>query len=177
MRVVKVRPGFGVVASAAVGMSVFFALAGCGSTNNAATTTASTTANGASSPVKAATYNVKLTHIAGASGASDAAGVAVLTIKSPGDELCWSISPVKGFTVSSGTGPPTFATIQPTSAGTPRIPGVPLGSPRGPKGPAYTPSGCAHKPVVFLKALEAHPQTYYLSIFNTKSGEAVHGQV
>ena len=189
MRAFKVRPGVGVVAAAAMSTSCLFAVAGCGTTNKAATTTAATsgaapntTASGASTPVKAATYNINLTHVAGASGSPNAAGVVVLSVKSPGDELCWNISPIKGFTVSSGTTgtsgapPPTFATIQPTSAGTPATPGVPLGNP-GPSGIAYKPVGCVHKPSVFLERLEAHPQTFYLGIFNTHSGEAVHGQI
>jgi len=157
---------------AVLSMSLLLATAGCGSSSKSATTTASpaTTTPATSASVKAATYNVSLAHVAGSSGAANAAGVVLLSVKSPGGELCWSISPVKSFTVSSSTTTPTIVTIQPTPDGTPSTPGVPLGA-------AYKSSACIHVPSVFLGRLEAHPQMFYLSIYNTGTGDAVRGQV
>jgi hypothetical protein len=177
MRAFSARSGVAVVGCAAMSVSLLLTLVGCGSTNKTATTAATTsvatpttTASGASSSLKTTSYNVSLTHITGASGASGTYGVAVLSVKSPADELCWSISPIKNFKVSTSTTTPTIVTIQPSPAGTPSTPGVPLGS-------AYKPSDCIHAPTAFLRLLEAHPQTFYLAIFNTHSGEAVHGQI
>jgi hypothetical protein len=177
MRVFKARPGSAVLAPATAIISLLLVLAGCGSTKEAATTAApasagppTTTAGGTSSSVKAATYNVNLTHIAASSGAPNSSGVVVLTVRSPSDELCWNISPVRNFKVTATTTMPTIATIQPTPAGTPATPGVPLGF-------SYKPSDCTHAPGVFLGRLEAHPQMFYVGIFNTHSGDAVHGQV
>lgn len=152
---------------------LLLALAGCGSSSKSTTATSS---GGATSPttgaasVKATTYNISLTHVAGASGATGASGVVVLSVKSPGDQLCWSISPVKSFTVSTSTTMPTIVTIQPTPAGTPSTPGVPLG-------PAYKSSACIHAPAAFLGRLEANPKGFYLSVYNTGTGDAVRGQV
>jgi hypothetical protein len=156
----------------AVGVSLLLALTGCGSSSKSATTTAApaTTAGTTSSAVKAATYNVNLTHVSGAGGAANASGVVVLSVKPSSDELCWSISPIKSFTVTTGTAKPTIVTVQPTPSGTPSTPGIPLGT-------AYKASGCTHVPPAFLSRFEAHPQTFYLSIYNTESGDAVRGQV
>ena len=149
-------------------MSLALALAGCGSTNNAATTTTSSPA-GAAQTTKATAYNVNLTHVAGSSGGADASGLVILRVKAP-DELCWSISPVRNFTVSTSKTQATIVTIQPTPSGTPSTPGVPLGF-------SYTPAGCVHVPPAFIGRLKAHPQMFYLSIYNTQSGDAVRGQV
>src|SRR5271157_1055671 len=101
------------------------ALAGCGSTSKSATTTAATSATtpttAASQSVRAVTYNVNLGHVAGSSGAASASGLAILTVKPPG-ELCWSISPVKNFSVSTSKTQATIVTIQPTPSGTPSTP-------------------------------------------------------
>ncbi len=78
--------------------------------------------------------------------------------------------PIKSFTVTTGTAKPTIVTIQSTPSGTPSTPGIPLGT-------ACKASGCAHVPPAFLERFEAHPQTFYLSIYNTESGDAVRGQV
>jgi hypothetical protein len=177
MSPVRALRGVVVVTCAAMSVSLLPALAGCGSTKKAATTTAAssvaaptTATSGTPQPVKAATYNINLTHVTGASGAPSASGLVVLSVRSPSDELCWSISPVKNFTVSSSTATPTIVTIQPTPFGTPASLGIPLG-------PAYKSSGCVHPPSVFLGRLEANPQIFYLSIYNTQSGEAVRGQI
>jgi hypothetical protein len=170
MRTLRGLWGVGVV----TGMSLLLALVGCGSSSKTTSTTAAspvaatpTTAGGS---VKPATYNINLAHVAGSSGAADAAGVVVLSVKSSSGELCWSISPVKSFPVSTSTTTPTIVTIQPTANGTPSTPGIPLG-------PAYKSSACIHAPSVFLGRLEAHPQTFYLSIYNTATGDAVRGQI
>src|SRR5271170_6677116 len=104
---------------AVIGSSLLLALAGCGGSSKSATTTATSstaaTSSASSGPaVKAATYNVNLTHVAGSSGASTASGVAVLNVRSTGDQLCWSISPIKTLTISTSTTTPTIVTIQPT---------------------------------------------------------------
>ena len=156
------------------GISLLLALVGCGSSSKITSTT--TTSPVAATPtttagsVKPASYNIKLAHVTGSSGAADAAGVVVLSVKSPSGELCWSISPVKSFPVSTGTTTPTIVTIQPTAQGTPSTPGIPLGT-------AYKSSACMHAPSVVLGRLEAHPQTFYLSIYNTGTGDAVRGQI
>lgn len=154
------------------GMSLLLALVGCGSSSKTTSTTTpvAATPTTTAGSVKPATYNVKLAHVTGSSGAADAAGVVVLSVKSPSGELCWSISPVKSFPVSTGTTTPTIVTIQPTAHGTPSTPGIPLGT-------AYKSSACIHAPSVALGRLEAHPQTFYLSIYNTGTGDAVRGQI
>lgn len=160
---------------AVIGASLLLALAGCGggSANSASTTGTSSTAAASSatsgSAVKAATYSIKLTHVAGSSGASTASGVAVLNVRSAGDQLCWSISPIKTFAISTSTTTPTIVTIQPTPSGTPSTPGIPLGK-------GYAPSGCAPVPAAFLGRLRANPKTFYLSVYNTGTGDAVRGQ-
>jgi hypothetical protein len=155
---------------------LLLALAGCGSTNKAATTTAAASAatpaaptGGSAQAVKAATYNINLAHVAGSSGGASASGTVILSVKPPG-ELCWSISPVKNFTVSTSTTQATIVTIQRTASGTPSTPGIPLGT-------AYKSAGCVHEPPAFLGRLQANPQMFYLSIYNTQSGDAVRGQV
>ena len=160
------------IAVAVVSVLLSLAAAGCGSSSNTASTTASPAVapTSSSASVKTATYNVKLAHVAGSSGASNAAGVVVLNVKSPSGELCWSISPVKSFAISTGTTTPTIVTIQPTPNGTPSTPGVPLGM-------VYEASACTRPPSAFLGRLQAHPQMFYLSIYNTGSGDAVRGQV
>jgi hypothetical protein len=159
----------------AIGMWLSLALAGCGSSSKSATTTATsptaaTSAATSGSAVKAATYTINLAHVAGSSGASSASGVAVLNVKSAGGQLCWSISPIKTFTVSTSTTTPTIVTIQPTPSGTPSTPGIPLGK-------AYEASGCAPVPAAFLGRLQANPKMFYLSVYNTGTGDAVRGQV
>jgi hypothetical protein len=144
------------------------ALAGCGGSSKTSTASTPATASGAS--IGTATYYITLTHVAGASGAPSASGVVVLSVKSPSPQLCWSISPVKTFTVSSATTTPTIATIQPTPAGTPSTPGVALGT-------AYKSSACIYAPRAFLGRLEANPKVFYLSIYNTGTGDAVRGRV
>jgi hypothetical protein len=159
---------------AVIGSSLLLALAGCGGSSNSATTTGGSTAAGSAAvsgpAVKAATYNINLTHVAGSSGASSASGAAVLNVKSAGDQLCWSISPIKTFTISTSTTAPTIVTIQPTPSGTPSTPGIPLGK-------GYAASGCAPVPAAFLGRLQANPKTFYLSVYNTGTGDAVRGQV
>jgi hypothetical protein len=157
---------------AAAGALLLLALAGCGGSSNTAATTssgASTPSTGAAS-ANATAYNIKLAHVAGASGPANASGVAVLSVKPSGGGLCWSISPVKTFTISDSTTTPTIITIQPTPAGTPSTPGVPLGT-------AYRSSGCTQVPAAFLGRLGANPSMFYLSIYNTGTGDAVRGQV
>jgi hypothetical protein len=152
---------------AVVGALLLLALAGCGSSSKTATATSS----GAATTTAAATaYNVRLAHVAGASGSANASGVAVLSVKPSGGGLCWSVSPVKTFTISHSTTMPTIITVQPTPAGTPSTPGVPLGS-------AYRSSGCTQAPAAFLGRLEANPRMFYLSIYNTGTGDAVRGQI
>jgi hypothetical protein len=159
------------------GTLLLLALAGCGSTNKAATTTAASSASGptaatsgAAQAVKTASYNINLAHVTGSSGGANASGVVILSVKAPSDELCWSISPVKNFTISTSTTEATIVTIQRTPSGTPSTPGVPLGF-------AYKSAGCVHEPSVFLGRLQAQPQMFYLSIYNTQSGDAVRGQI
>jgi len=154
---------------------LMLALAGCGSTTTTSTTAGSaasptTTTSGGSQTAKSATYNINLSHVTGSSGTANASGIVVLTVKPSTEELCWSISPVKSFTISTSTAMATIATIQPTPNGTPSTPGVPLGF-------SYRSSGCTHAPSTFLGRLQAHPQMFYLSIYNTQSGDAVRGQV
>jgi hypothetical protein len=157
----------------AVSALLLLALSGCGSSsNNTATTSSSAaaTATTGGTSAKTTAYNIKLAHVAGASGSANASGVVVLTVKAAGGRLCWSVSPVKTFTVSHGTTTPTIITIQPTPAGTPSTPGVPLGT-------AYQSSGCTQVPAAFLGRLEANPKMFYLSIYNTGTGDAVRGQI
>lgn len=157
---------------AVIGSSLLLALAGCGGSSSSATTTATTASSsaGSGSAVKAATYNINLTHVAGSSGASTASGVAVLNVRSAGNRLCWSISPIKTFTISTSTTTPTIVTIQPTPSGTPSTPGIPLGK-------GYAASGCAPVPAALLGRLQANPKAFYLSVYNTGTGDAVRGQV
>jgi hypothetical protein len=150
---------------------LLLALAGCGSSSKTTSTSsgaATPSAGGASA--KTIAYNIRLTHVAGASGAANASGVVVLSIKPAGGRLCWSVSPVRTFTISHSTTAPTIITIQPTPAGTPSTPGVPLGM-------AYESSGCIQVPPAFLGRLETNPKMFYLSIYNTGTGDAVRGQV
>jgi hypothetical protein len=161
------------VASAVASALLLLVIAGCGSSSESASSTATSSASpaaAAGSSVKTTTYNIRLTHVAGAAGAANASGVVVLTVKSGIDPLCWSISPVKNFTVSASKTTPTIATIQPTPAGTPSTPGVPLGT-------AYQSSACTRVPQAFLGRLEANPKMFYLSIYNTGTGDAVRGQI
>jgi hypothetical protein len=177
MAVFKTLPGVVKAPFLAGTFLLLLALAGCGSTNKAATTAAASSAatptapaGGAPQAVKTATYNINLAHVTGSSGGANASGTVVLNVKAPSDELCWSISPVKNFTTSTSTTEPTIVTIQRTPSGTPSTPGVPLGL-------AYKSAGCVHEPPVFLGRLQANPQMFYLSIYNTQSGDAVRGQV
>jgi hypothetical protein len=156
--------------SVAVGALLLLALAGCGSSSKPATSSGAATPATGATAAKAAAYNVKLVHVAGASGAATATGVAVLSVKPSEGGLCWSISPVKTFTISNSTAMPTIITVQPTPAGTPSTPGVPLGT-------AYRSSGCTHVPAAFLGRLEANPRMFYLSVYNTGTGDAVRGQI
>ena len=155
---------------------LLLAVTGCGSTNKAATTTAASPAaptaatSGAAQAVKTATYNINLAHVNGSSGGANAAGVVILSVKAPSDELCWNISPVKNFTISTSKTEATIVTIQRTPSGTPSTPGIPLGL-------AYKSAGCVHEPAIFLGRLQAQPQMFYLSIYNTQSGDAVRGQI
>jgi hypothetical protein len=173
----KTPPGVVRVPWLAGTFSLLLALAGCGSTNKAATTTAASSAAAPTAPtgggaqaVKTATYNINLAHVTGSSGGANASGVVILSVKAPGDELCWSISPVKNFTISTSTTEATIVTIQRTPSGTPSTPGIPLGF-------AYKSAGCVHEPSTFLGRLQAQPQMFYLSIYNTQSGDAVRGQI
>jgi hypothetical protein len=159
-------------ACAAVGALLLLAPAGCGSSSKTPTATspaAATPATGGAS-AKATAYNIKLAHVAGASGSANASGVVVLSVKPSGGGLCWSVSPVKTFTISHSTTTPTIITIQPTPAGTPSTPGVPLGA-------TYVSSGCTQVPAAFLTRLEANPSMFYLSIYNTGTGDAVRGHI
>ncbi len=157
---------------AAVGALLLLTLAGCGSSSKTATATgpAAGTPDTGGVSAKAISYNIRLAHVAGASGSASASGVVVLIVKPSGGGLCWSVSPVKSFTISHSTTTPTIITIQPTSAGTPSTPGVPLGG-------AYQSSGCAKVPAAFLSRLESNPGMFYLSIYNTGTGDAARGRV
>jgi len=161
------------VASAVASALLLLVMVGCGSSSKSASSTATGSgapAAAAGSSVKTTAYDIRLTHVAGAAGAANASGVLVLTVKSGSDQLCWSVSPVKGFSVSASKTTTTIATIQPTPAGTPSTPGVPLGT-------AYQSSACTQVPPVFLGRLEANPKMFYLSIYNTGTGDAVRGQI
>jgi hypothetical protein len=156
---------------------LLLALAGCGSTNKAATATAASSVaaptaatSGAAQAVKTATYKINLAHVTGSSGGANVSGNVILSVKAPSDELCWSISPVKNFTISTSTTEATIVTIQRTPSGTPSTPGIPLGF-------AYKSAGCVHEPSIFLGRLQAQPQMFYLSIYDTQSGDAVRGQI
>lgn len=159
-------------ACAAISALLLLALSGCGSSSTTPTARSSAAATPATGGVsaKATAYNVKVTHVAGASGSASASGVVVLSVKPSGDGLCWSVSPVKTFTISHSTTTPTIITIQPTPAGTPSTPGVPLGT-------TYVSSGCTQVPAAFLSRLEANPGMFYLSIYNTGTGDAVRGHI
>ena len=177
MRIVRALRGVVFVPCTIGVISLLLAFAGCGSASKTASTTSTnssaastTTTSGSSQSIKSASYNISLSHVAGSSGVANASGVVILSVRTPSDELCWNISPVKNFTISTSKTQATIVTIQPTPSGTPSTPGVPLGF-------AYKASGCVHVPSAFLERLEAHPQTYYLSIYNTQSGDAVRAQV
>ena len=157
-----------VVSTVACCMSLLLLLAGCGSTNKAATNSTSSTAT---TPTTATSYHISLTHVTGSSGGANAAGVAILTVRAPSHTLCWNIAPVKDFPVSTSKTQATIVTIQPTPSGTPSTPGIPLGM------ASYSAAGCSHLPSAVLGRLSAHPQMFYLSIYNTQSGDAVRGQV
>lgn len=173
----KTLRGLGGVPFLAGTVSLLLALAACGSTSKAPTTTSptsasapTTTTSGAPQAIRSATYNVNLSHVSGSSGVANASGLLILSVKAPGGELCWSISPVKNFTISSSKTQATIVTIQRTPSGTPSTPGIPLGL-------AYKSAGCTHAPSTLLGRLEAQPQMFFLSIYNTQSGDAVRGQI
>ena len=65
--------GVGVMA----GMSLLLALVGCGSSSKTTSTTTpvAATPTTTAGSVKPVTYNIKLAHVTGSSGAADAAGV------------------------------------------------------------------------------------------------------
>ena len=159
------------------GLAVVLGLAGCGSSKPATTATTSPAAasipstTATSAVAKAGTYTVHLTHVNGSSGSAGASGTALLTVKPASGEVCWSVSPIQHFTVSSGTTHPTIVTIQPSATGTPSTPGIPLAF------GGYTATGCRKVPAPVLARAEANPSMFYLSIYNTQSGEAVRGQV
>ncbi len=156
---------------AAAGALLLLAVAGCGSSSQpTATSPAAATPDTGGVAAKTTAYNVKLAHVAGASGPASASGVVVLTVKPSGGGLCWSVSPIKTFTLSHSTTTPTIITIHPTASGTPSTPGVPLGA-------TYASSGCAKVPAAFLTRLEANPGMFYLSIYNTGTGDAVRGHI
>ncbi len=137
-------------------------LGGCGSTKT--TTTAKTvplapgaTEIGTPPPVKSATYRANLAGTSGTpAGAPNGSGLAIITIKAPGRELCWDFSQLKN--VAS----PTAARIYRSLAG-----GPPLGS-GVPFGASYKASGCVREPAVFLGLLGDHPQNFYVAIDNAQ---------
>jgi CHRD domain len=139
-------------------------LGGCGSTKTTTTTTAKTaplapgaTEIGTPPPVKSATYRANLAGTTGTpAGAPNGSGVAIITVKAPGRELCWEFLRLKN--VAS----PTAARIYRSLAGGPPLSsGVPFGA-------SYKASGCVSEPAVFLGLLGAHPQNFYVAIDNAQ---------
>src|SRR5271155_1230813 len=74
---------------------VVLALAGCGSTKQAATT-AATTPSGAPPPAKSASYTVTLAGYKG--GSPSGSGHAFISINASTDELCWTFSALQNVT-------------------------------------------------------------------------------
>jgi CHRD domain len=140
--------------------AVVLAVAGCGSTKKAATTAATsstaaptTTTSVAPPPVKLLTYSVNLTGAGGATaGARNGSGLAIISLNPSSGELCWKFSQLSNVTA------PTKARIYHNHPGTPNTrEGFPLGL-------TYEPSGCIVGPPSLLKPLQAHPQSFYLSV-------------
>jgi hypothetical protein len=144
-------------------------LGGCGS--NKAATSPSTptvaTSTGASGPVRNLTYSVRL---AGVDGTPSGSGQASISIDSSPLQVCWRFSALEHVPISLSKQRPSFAILQPTPAGVPRTPGVLLGF-------GFRPSACLPEPSTLLQRLESHPRNYYLSIYNTKTGAVVRGQL
>jgi hypothetical protein len=144
--------------TAFVSLSVIvLALAGCGSTNKAATTavTSSSLPSRAAEtpqPVKPVTFRVKLGANGTPAGAPSGSGLAVITIDIFHGQLCWKFSQVKNVTA------PTQARVFRSFPGDP---GLPLGR-------AYRPSGCVLEPRVLLELLGAHPHGFYVGIDSTQ---------
>jgi hypothetical protein len=140
------------------------ALVGCGSTTNKAATTAPTSTE-ATQPLTTVSYNVKLVP---ADGTTRGSGHASITIDASSHELCWKFSQLKNVTITISQQRGSVAVIQPTPAGTPATPGTLLGI-------GYKSSGCLLEHLASLDGLESHPQQYYLSLYNTKTGQVVRG--
>lgn len=149
---------------------VVLAFAGCGSTKNAATTTAATISSlpPGERPIQAATYTAKLAGfprgVGLRGGAPNGSGLAVITI-SPRRELCWKFSQLRNVTA------PTVARIFRSFPGGSGLNGLPLGH-------AYKSSGCVRVPAktALLGLLEANPQEWYVSIHTVRfPGGAVRG--
>jgi hypothetical protein len=116
-------------------------------------------------PVKTVTYTVNLS---GASpgtpaGAPNGSGLAVIGLYPSRNELCWTFSQLKNVTA------PKVARIYQNFGGATGRHGRPLGG-------AYKSSGCLVEPSILFEVLEAHPERFYVAIFNAQFPEgAVRG--
>jgi len=147
------------------------ALVGCGGTTKTVTTTRipGATAYKPPPPATAATYTVTLASTDAAlhapKGAPGGSGIAVLTLDPASDQLCWTFSQLKNVTA------PRIARIYQGFVNATGMHGRPLGD-------AYKPSGCLSEPAILFRLLEAHPERFYVAIFNAKYPEgAVRGQL
>ncbi len=146
------------------------ALAGCGGATKTVTTATipGVTAYKPPPPAKAATYTVTLagTRLHGSPrGAPGGSGFAVLTIDPASGQLCWSFSRLTGITA------PRIARFYQGFVGATGMHGHPLGE-------TYKPSGCTPLRPLVLSVIEAHPERFYVAIFNAEYPEgAVRGQL
>ena len=148
---------------------VVLAFAGCGGTNKAATTAATSplppnvTVYKPPPPLKSATYSTNLAGFKG--GALHGSGLAVISINASSKELCWKFSQLMNVTA------PTVARIFRNFRGASGKHGIPLGSP-------YKSSGCVPEAAIVLSELLAHPNRFYVAIHDAQFPDgAVHGQL
>jgi hypothetical protein len=129
-------------------------------------TAPTTRTSGAPPPAKSASYSVSLAGTSGGlPGAPNGSGLAVISLNASSDQLCWKFSQLKNVTA------PTVAKIYKATPHGPGTAGLPLGS-------AYSSSGCVTEPSIFLGAIGAHPQRFYVSIHDAQfPGGAVRGQL
>jgi hypothetical protein len=141
---------------------VVLASAGCGGASKTTTTAATgstlpagvkTSLTNTPPPPKSTVYNVTLAGFS--KGAPTGSGLAVISIKVPGDELCWNFFQLKNVAK------PTVVRIYRTFPGASGEGGIPLGH-------SYTPSGCAHESSLALGVIERRPQAMYVNIHSAQ---------
>jgi hypothetical protein len=133
---------------------VALAFAGCGSTQNAATSTVGGPhAVPPPAPVVSATYSINLSGANG--GAPNGSGVAVFGINPSTEELCWT------FSLTNVSAPTIMQIVRQVRRSPPTWAQTRYGRTLG---GTYKPSGCVPLSPNFLRLIEAHPQEWWIEI-------------